>query len=213
LQRDRVPVLHTGVDAQLFRPDAGPKNVRPTIVFVGRVQQAKGVDVLVEAACDLAREYPDLLLRLVGAGEADVIQDLRTRAEARGLPSLLEFLGFVPTGELPAHLSQAHVFAGPSAYEPGPGLVYLEAMACGVPVVACEGSGASEAVRHRETGFLVPPQDVDGLVAALRALLQSPELRGEMGRRGRSVVEAEADSQVCLKRLETFYGTVVEGTA
>jgi phosphatidylinositol alpha-1,6-mannosyltransferase len=210
LASEKVPVLHSGVDTQLFRPDAAPKEVRPTIVFVGKVQPAKGVDVLVEAACELAREYPDLLLRIVGAGEPDFVQTLRAQSEVHGLTHLLEFPGFVPTSDLPAHLSRAHVFAGPSVYEGGPGFAYLEAMACGLPVVACDGGGAAEVVRHRETGFLVPPQDVGGLAAALGTLLASPELRRTMGDRGRSFVRAEADSAACLRRLETFYRMVTE---
>lgn len=210
LVSERVPVLHSGVDTQLFRPEAGPKAARPTIVFVGKVQPAKGVDLLVEAACELARDYPDVLLRIIGAGEPDFVQELRAKSEAHGLPRLLEFPGFVPTSDLPAHLSQAHVFAGPSVYEGGPGFAYLEAMACGLPVVACEGSGAAEVVRHQETGFLVPPQDVGALAAALRTLLASPGLRRDMGDRGRSFVRAEADSEVCLRRLEAFYRTVAD---
>jgi glycosyltransferase involved in cell wall biosynthesis len=211
LAPDRVPVLHTGVDTELFRPGAAPKHARPTIVFAGRVQLAKGVDVLVEAACELAREYPDLLLRILGAGEPEFVQELRAGAEAQGRPGLLDFPGFVPTCELPAHLSQAHVFAGPSVYEPGPGFAYLEAMACGLPVVACAGSGAAEAVGHGQTGLLVPPRDVGALTAGLRTLLAQPELCTEMGQRGRAVVQTEADSEVCLQRLEAFYQTVAEG--
>jgi glycosyltransferase involved in cell wall biosynthesis len=211
LARERIPVLHTGVDIRLFHPDAGPKDERPTIVFVGRVQPAKGADLLVDAACELAQAYQGLQLRLIGLGEPEFVQQLRARAAACGRPGLLDCPGFVATSELPAQLSRAHVFAGPSIYEPGPGFVYLEAMACGLPVVACETGGAAEAVRHQETGFLVPPQDAGALAAALRRLLASPELRKQMGDRGRLVVEAEADSEVCLRRLETFYQTVVDG--
>jgi dTDP-4-amino-4,6-dideoxygalactose transaminase len=210
LAREHVPVLHTGVDTQLFRPGAASKERRPTIVFVGKVEPAKGIDVLVEATCRVAQDYPDVQLRIIGEGDPDFVQELRAQAAARDRPDLLEFTGFVRSSELPAHLNRAHILAGPSVYEGGPGFVYLEAMACGLPVIASRGSGAAEAVRDQETGLLVPPRDVDALAVALGTLLGSPDLRREMGARGRSVVNAEADSRLCLKRLEDFYRSVCD---
>ena len=92
--------------------------------------------------------------------------------------------------ELPEHLSRAHVFAAPSLYEGGPGFVYLEAMACGLPVIACAGSGAAEVVFPGENGLLVPPGDVDALADALRQLLGDAIGRAEMGERARRYVLA-----------------------
>lgn len=207
---ERIPVLHAGVDTQLFRPGVAPKEQRPTIVFVGKIQPAKGVDLLVEAMCRIARDHPDIMLRLIGSVDAEYRQELRALAAAQSLPDLLDFAGFVPSSELSTQLNRAHVLAVPSMYEGGPGFVYLEAMACGLPVIACTGSGSVEVVRHQETGLLVAPQDLDGLVAALRMLLANPVLCRDMGQRGRAFVEAEADSRVCSKRLEGFYRSVVE---
>jgi glycosyltransferase involved in cell wall biosynthesis len=90
-------------------------------------------------------------------------------------------------------------------YEGGPGLVYLEAMACGLPVIACRGNGASEVVHHEESGFLVPPRDAQAVAEALKLLLSDAGLRRSMGLRARHFVEAEADSRLCLDRLEAFY--------
>jgi glycosyltransferase involved in cell wall biosynthesis len=95
-------------------------------------------------------------------------------------------------------------------YEGGPGFVYLEAMACGLPVIACEGSGASEAVLAGETGLLVPPGDVEALTASLRRLLSDAGARQEMGRRAVQHVRREFDSRACLDRLEAFYRSVAE---
>jgi glycosyltransferase involved in cell wall biosynthesis len=212
LDPKRVPVLHTGVDTRLFRPTAAKKDKRPTIVFVGKFVRNKGADVLLEAACRLAPEFPGLRLRLLGRGEPVVIKELRARAAAcREAPDLLDMPGYVRREELPAHLARAHVFAAPSVYEGGPGFVYLEAMACGLPVIACAGSGASEVVRPGETGLLVPPGDVDALAAALRGLLADPAGRRAMGRNGRRYVRAEADGAKCIRRLEKFYAGVAGG--
>jgi glycogen synthase len=207
----QIPTLHTGVDTGLFFPRDIPKDVRPTILFVGKLVPNKGVKYLVDAACRLAREYPDLRLRMLGGGEAGFIRELNAQARSSGFPDLLDLPGFVSRKELPLHYSRAHVFAAPSFFEGGPGFVYLEAMACGLPVVACSGTGVADVVTHEESGLLVPPKDVDALTDALRWLLDHPDERQAMAARARRYVLEQADSQVCLKRLEAFYTAVASG--
>jgi glycosyltransferase involved in cell wall biosynthesis len=211
LQLDRVPVLHTGVDTERFAPRNLPKSKRPTILFSGKLARNKGVALLVEAACRLARDFPDLHLRLFGRGEPEFVSEIHAIANAAGLSDLLDLPGFIGAHELSEHLSRAHVFAAPSRYEGGPGLVYLEAMACGLPVIACAGSGVAEIIRQGENGLLVPPEDVDALTDVLGALLEHPDRRQAMGERARRYVIEEADTRVCLKRLEAFYQSVVTG--
>jgi glycosyltransferase involved in cell wall biosynthesis len=211
LAREHIPVLHTGVDCRVFYPRAVAKEGRPTIIFVGRIHPDKGVDLLLEAACILSEEYPDLRVRMLGRGDDDLVDELRTRAIALGFPDLLDLAGFVDRYELPEHLSRSHVFAAPSLYEGGPGFVYLEAMACGLPVIACAGSGAAEIVQHGERGLLVSPGDKESLVQALRRLLSNAAAREAMGARARDYVLAEADSEICLGRIEAFYRAVTAG--
>lgn len=205
LDRSQIPVLHTGIDSSLFRPGEIQKAARPTIIFVGRVTADKGVDLLVEAACQLLPDFPDLQVEILGRGDPVFIDRLKTRAAESEAPGLVKFLGFVDRNELPKHLSRAHVFAGPSTYEPGPGLVYLEAMACGLPVVACRGAGAAEVVIPEENGLLIAPQDASALAAALRRLLHNSDLRQSIGERARQYAIREADSEVCLRHIEQFY--------
>jgi glycosyltransferase involved in cell wall biosynthesis len=205
-----IPVIHTGVDTRLFAPQPGSGPGGPTVVFVGKVTRNKGVEVLLEAALRLAPELPGLRLRMIGGIDGSMGDALRRRASAAGFPDLLELVGFVPREQLPQHLSAAHVFAAPSEYEGGPGFVYLEAMACGLPAIACSGSGAAEIIRHGETGLLVPPQDPDALASALCRLLDDPEERRAMGLRAREYVCSEADSALCLDRLEAFYGEAAD---
>jgi glycosyltransferase involved in cell wall biosynthesis len=212
-RRDLIPTIHTGVDCRLFKPDSAPKPNRPTVVFAGRMDSNKGIGTLVDAACVLSEEYPELRLRIIGSGDPEFIESLRNKARDFDKPALLEFTGYVPREELPAHLNQAHVFAAPSVYEGGPGFVYLEAMACGLPVIACEGNGVSEVIRHQDNGFLIAPRDTPALVRILRALLADAELRRSIGLRARRFVEAEADGRVCLARLEAFYTSVARRCA
>ncbi len=212
LAREQIRTWHAGVDTRLFSPNTSVHHDRPTIVFAGRVTADKGVPLLVRASIRLTAEIPDLRLRILGRGDEGLIRQLQREATAAGCEQLLEFGGFVGRESLPAELRQADVFAGPSTYEPGPGLVYLEAMACGLPVVACRSAGAIEVIREGKTGLLVPPDNLDALTDALRQLLKQPELRQAMGRQARQYVADQADSQVCVERLEAFYLEVLERT-
>jgi len=211
LKRDRIPVMHTGIDTELFAPCSVPKASRPTLIFVGKLVPNKGVRLLVRAACELAAEFPGLHLRLLGRGDPAMVKELENLARNASLPELLDLPGFVDRADLPDHLSRAHVFAAPSQYEGGPGFVYLEAMACGLPVIACAGSGAAEVVRPGQNGLLVPPQDGPALVAALRSLLRDTAKSQAMGDRAREYVVAETNSKRCLEKLEAFYLAVARG--
>jgi glycosyltransferase involved in cell wall biosynthesis len=83
-------------------------------------------------------------------------------------------------------------------------------MACGLPVVACHGSGSAEVIENGVTGLLIPPRDVDALHEVLARLLTDESMRTEMGRRARNYVEREANSSNCLNRLEAFYCEVAQ---
>ena len=207
----QIPVIHTGVDTRCFRPRLAAKAQRPTVLFVGRVARSKGVELLVEAASEVAADIDDLRLRLIGRCETGLATELRARVQQRGYPDLLELAGFVPHAELPQELCRAHVFAAPSRYEGGPGFVYLEAMACGLPVIACAGSGSAEVVSDGTTGHLVPPDDAASLATALRTLLEDEARREQMAQMARAYAVHEADSQLCVQRLEQFYCSVVAG--
>ena len=153
IRPENVPIIHTGVDVEHFRPGKSAPAKRPTIIFAGKLTRNKGVFLLAEAASRLTAEFPDLQLRLLGRGEPQVVEQLKSASKGRH--DLIDFPGFISPADLPEHLCRAHVFAAPSEYEGGPGFVYLEAMACGLPVIACAGSGAAEVVREGENGFLV----------------------------------------------------------
>jgi glycogen(starch) synthase len=125
VDRECIPVLHAGVDTQLFAPGKAPRAARPTIVFAGKLARNKGVHLLVEVAGKLGAEFPDLHLRLLGRGEPKIIDELKDLALRGGLPDLLDAPGFVDAARLPEQLCRSHVFAAPSEYEGGPGFVYL----------------------------------------------------------------------------------------
>jgi len=212
LEPSQIPIWHSGVDTEHFRPQSVERATRPTIVFAGKITASKGVDSLLDAACLLVPRYPDLSLRLLGRGDDRFVEQLQSIARNQGCPDLLDIAGFVHRQDLPRELSRGHVFAAPSIYEGGPGFVYLEAMACGLPVIAAAESGVSEVVTDGENGLLVNSGDLESLVVALDSLLRDEARRLAMGNRARRYVEREASSNNAMQRLETHYA-VANGRA
>lgn len=206
LEATASPVLHSGIDLSIFRTVPAERPHPPTLVFTGKLAFNKGVDELVRACCVLADEYPGLTLKLVGRGNEKETAALQRLAHGSRLR--LEWSGFMSGAELAGQYAQSDLFCAPSHYEGGPGFVYLEAMACGLPVVACSGSGAEEAVRDGETGLLVPPRDVDALTCALRTLLRNPLLRKRLGETSARYAREHADARTCVAAIEAFYRDV-----
>ncbi len=209
VKKQNIPRIHSGIDTRIFQPLDIAKDTQLTIIFVGKMVRNKGVHMLLDVALELSKEFPDLRLQMLGDGEKQVITELRTRADERGLSHLLNLPGRIPREDLPVYLSRSHIFAAPSKYEGGPGFVYLEAMACGLPVIACDGSGVAEIIRHGDNGLLVPSENVGALKAALHQLLLSSEQRQSMGDRARQFVLENADSEACIKKIAAFYEDVV----
>jgi glycosyltransferase involved in cell wall biosynthesis len=171
-----VEVVHCGVDTEVFfpLPDA-PRASRPTVLFVGQIVENKGTHVLAEAVLSLRAKYPDICLQLLGAGR-EVVDMIEEMCRACGGEKNVEFHGFVPLEKLPDFYRRAHLFCLPAEYESF-GQVYIEAMACGCPVIASNSGGGAEIVTDGETGLLVPPNDVPATALAIDRMLSDAALR------------------------------------
>ncbi len=209
LEHETIPVIHAGVDTKQFFLRNLLKAENPTIVFVGRIAESKGAVVLFQAALQLAKEIQNLRLQMIGRCDDDLLDRLHKEARDASFPDLLDTPGFISKEELPDFLSPAHVFAAPSFCEGGPGFVYLEAMACGIPVIGCSGSGIDEIVSSGENGILVAPKSVDELFIACQNILLNKEEAIAMGQRAYQYALNEADSLKCVKRLEAYYQSVM----
>jgi glycosyltransferase involved in cell wall biosynthesis len=187
----RIDVVHCGVDSQAFRPVPESKDFtkRPTVLFVGNIAANKGIHTALAAVLRLRSKYPAVRLQVLGTGDEDMRSALQQCVSIAGAQSNVEFHGFVDRLRLPEFYQRATVFCSPAQHEGGVANVYLEAMACGCPVVASVSGGAPEAVTHGETGLLVPPGDVGAVEAALDLILGNENLAGKMGRAGRRRVD------------------------
>jgi glycosyltransferase involved in cell wall biosynthesis len=182
-----ISVIPCGVDLRQFHPDGevAARGAKHRLVTVGRLVRRKGVDDVIEALAEL----PDTELVIVGGPSAaelagdDEFRRLRARAAARGVASRVSWTGGVDRDEVARLMRSADVVVCAPWYEPF-GIVPLEAMACGTPVVATAVGGMLDTVRDGHTGRLVPPRQPAALASTLRELLADPAARAAMGRAG-----------------------------
>ena len=217
--RSRVTVLPAGVDVEVFRPRDRAEARRRlglegkrVLLCVGRFDPLKRYDLAVSAAA-LLREREQVMVVLVGG---DLERDpeakrLSVLAKTLGLEGHVRFDGAAPHNELPWHYSAADVVLAPSWYE-SYGLVALEAMACGVPVVAARTGGLSSLVRDGETGYLVPLHTPEAYADRVEVLLANDALREAMGRAGRRRAEAMGWDAIGRRFVE-FYDGLLSGEA
>jgi glycosyltransferase involved in cell wall biosynthesis len=199
--RTRLAQLSPGVDVDRFTPDADGTPVRrryglgeaPVVVCVSRLVARKGQDVLVESWPQVLARHPDARLLLVGGGPAE--KALRRAVADRGLRDSVVLTGAVPFPALPAHYAAGNVFAMPCRTRRGGldveglGMVFLEASATGLPVVAGTSGGAPETVQEGVTGHVVEPRSTQAVAGTIADLLDDPARRAAMGAAGRAWVE------------------------
>ncbi|WP_353647840.1 glycosyltransferase family 4 protein [Nakamurella sp. A5-74] len=207
-----------GVDTERFRPDrAAGERIRerwglagrPVLVCLSRLVPRKGQDVLIEALPRIRAEVPDTALLIVGSGPDE--QRLRILVERGGLGDAVVFTGAVEEHELPAHYLAGDAFAMPCRTRgngldvEGLGIVFLEASASGLPVVAGDSGGAPETVKPEQTGLVVDGRDVGAVAQACIRALVDPKTRS-WGAQGRSWVRDDWDWQRSADRLAELIG-------
>ncbi|MFI9818469.1 glycosyltransferase family 4 protein [Saccharothrix variisporea] len=209
--------LPSGVDTSVFAPDPVARldirsryglGDRPVVVCVSRLVPRKGQDVLVRALPEIRRIAPDAALLLVGGGPYR--KSLQRLASSVGVEEHVVFTGSVPWSELPAHYNAGDVFAMPCRTRgrgldvEGLGIVYLEASATGLPVVAGRSGGAPETVRDGITGTVVDGRAVASVAAEVGRLLADRDLAAKMGEAGRDWVTREWRWDDLAARLATL---------
>jgi len=215
--RRRMTVVPCGVNTAVFTPDGpvAPRGDRPRLVTLGRLVRRKGVDEVIEAL----RRLPTAELVVAGGAapgedgrEDPDVARLRACARQAGVADRVHLIGPVARADVPALLRSADAVVCVPWYEPF-GIVPLEAMACGRPVVASSVGGITDTVVDQVTGVLVPPRRPDLLAAALRDLLASPTMGDAHGIAGRDRVLARYDWQRVATATAMVYEDVVDTRA
>jgi glycosyltransferase involved in cell wall biosynthesis len=204
IPRGSIRVIYNGVDSDRLTPDPSERSENPLFVYLGRLKKYKRVDIVIRAFAGL--NVPSATLEIAGTG--DYRASLERLVKSLGQSTRVKFLGFIPEEEKVHLLRRAWASTLASPKE-GWGISNLEAAACGTPVIAANSPGIRESVIDGETGFLVPPDDPQEMTAAMRGLVQSPDLVNVLGgaaRRFASTFTWDRAATETLAHLEEVVG-------
>ena len=213
----KVDVIPLGVDLDRFRPGGkqearialGLKDER-IILFVGRIEPLKGVDILINAASLLESDVECTVL-VVGGDESSQgeVAELRDLARDRGIEHRVAFVGAVDHEALPLYYNAADVCVVPSHYESF-GLVAVEAMASGVPVVASRVGGLTGTIKDGETGYLIPWLCPEPFAERIELLLENEPLRNNLGEAAREAMACYRWENVASAVLSLYHGLLTD---
>jgi glycosyltransferase involved in cell wall biosynthesis len=216
--QERAVLVPNGVDLCLFqaRQDHPPYGSLRTfagkrflVILVARITRWKAQHILLEAAHQISTQRSDIAFALVGdaaLGDADYAAELQRFVRSHQLEDVVMFAGWQK--DMAAVYAQADILVL-TAVEPEPfGLVVIEAMASGLPVIATNHGGPAHIIEHDITGLLVPPGDVLSLVASINRLADEPAVRSQMAQRARSHVEEHFSIEAYIERVRKVYETI-----
>jgi glycosyltransferase involved in cell wall biosynthesis len=213
-KQGRIKIIPCGIDADHFgsvsqalaRQQLGIAPDCRLILYVGRFDPRKGIETLVKACAQVPQPFQLYLVGGSRPGERDSQeqQRIKTLVKSLGLAPVTIFTGQVSQQELPAYYAAADVCAIPSYYEPF-GLVAIEAMAAGTPVIASEVGGLRHTVVDGETGLLVPPRNPKVLAVAIEQLLSQPKCRQAYGKKAQKWVQSRFSCSAVAKQIHELY--------
>jgi glycosyltransferase involved in cell wall biosynthesis len=210
---EKVLLVPLGVDTERFavREGGSGSTARPSILYVGRVDRSKGVDLLIRAVAALRATQPTLTLTIIGpAANADRLGELQQLVADLSLERSVTFVGAVAYEALPSHYRAASILVLPSRNE-GFGMVLVESMACGTPVVALKNSGGpDDIITDGVDGLLVSETE---LADRLRILLASPARLAAMGAAARQTVVQRFGTAVTTSAFEEIFFRAQSGQA
>lgn len=203
-------IIPNGVDIERFPPDVAPIEKfcdgKQNILFLGRLEHRKGLKYLLEAYQTVKREVPNSRLIVVGSGTR-LRKGYEKFVEQNHLADVV-FAGYISEEDKPRYFKTADIYCAPSTGHESQGIVLLEAMASGTPIVASNIEGYASVVTHGQEGLLVPPKNSTELAKALVFLLKDKSLRQQMGAKGRATAEQYSWERVAQKVVD-YYGKVI----
>lgn len=198
-------IIPNGIDVERFSGEAGRlaefDDGRLNVLFVGRLEKRKGLKYLLRAFVAFKAEHPSS--RLIVVGEGKLRSGYAKSMQKAGVSDVV-FTGFVPDADLPRYYASADICCAPATGHESFGIVLLEAMASGKPVIASNIEGYAAVVTHGVEGLLVPPKDAAALLTALQDLAVDPGLRERMGERGRGKAQEFGWERVA-QRVLSYY--------
>lgn len=166
--------------------------------------QLYGIDTLIEAFIEVSRQLPDVKLTVVGEGETVYVNDIKEKLKSSGNEARVRFTGRLNRSDLFNEMLNCDIMVQPSRWE-SHGVVMLEGMSVGLPVISTDVGGVPEIVRDNITGIIVPPDDVKALSSAMMKLTTDKSLRDELGQAGRKVAALEYDFNIHGAKMVRLY--------
>lgn len=213
--RDKIRLIHNPIDPEVFQPEgevALPPAEGLRVLFVGRLEERKGISYLVQAIPQILKAVPETEFVIIGAdtvnsegGQRSVLADLRDFLGRNHVLGRVKFISRVPLTELANYYRSADVCVVPSVYDNSP-YTCLEAMSCGKPVVGTSGGGTKEYVVDGECGIIVPPRDYEALRDAIVQLLKDGRLRRRYAENARRrVMDKFQRKQIASETLALYH--------
>ncbi len=198
-----VGIIYNGIDIENFKPKPEARPVNNFIITLGasRVTERKGIDYLIKALANLVPQYSQLLLRVMGEGDAR--ESLEKLAKDLELEKNIEFIGRIPRENTAPYYQEASIFVLPSFNE-GMSNAMLEALASGLPLIATNTGGTSELVEEGVNGFIVKMKDSQDLADKIEILMKDEDLRKRMGEASRRKAESMSWEKVAKKYGELY---------
>jgi glycosyltransferase involved in cell wall biosynthesis len=211
---DRIKIVRNPIDPDKFSPD-GPKAIPADrslkVLFVGRLEERKGIRYLIDAVPEVARNVPNVRFIILGddtnngKGQSSVMAELKETIVRNSCGQYVEFIPRVPLAELADYYRSADVCVVPSVYDNSP-YTCLEAMSCGKPVIGTSSGGTREYIVHDESGMIVPPRDAESLARALVKLLREGDERKRLGNNARKrVIEKFHRDEIARQTVELYH--------
>lgn len=207
LNANKIPVIGNGVDEKLFVPSRNKMSAEKYVLYAGVLRPRKGLFDFVKCAQIICNERKDI--KFVICGKGPLLNKVQQYVHEMGLQKNVKLLGYVPRSVLVETYQNATVHVIPSHYEGLP-TVLLEAMSCGMPVVATDIGGNNEVISSGVNGLLVPPKSPVEMSQAVSRLLDNPDLREKLGDAARKTIEDRYTWDKIADKILSYYQNLLQ---
>jgi len=211
VQKARAIYQGIPLDRFQFRPKVGPANAKLRLLYVGNLVAYKGVLTLLEAAALLQKRLPGRDVTVTIAGDGPQRADLECRAREHGLADKVRFLGWIDNGSLPTLYHESDILVFPSTWPEPFGLTFLEAMACGTPVVSTATGGNREFLRDQENCLIFKAGDPEALASRIVELITDGSLYAKLSRNAANQVREQFSLERYVDRIEEILQVLASG--
>lgn len=211
--REQITIVRNPIDPNVFSPE-GPKALaadgKLKVLFVGRLEERKGIGDLVNAIPKVVKQFPSVRFVIIGddtnnaKGQRSVLAELKDSLHQNNCIQHVEFINRIPLIELPNYYRSADISIVPSVYDNSP-YTCLEAMSCGLPVIGTSGGGTKEYIVNGESGVIIPPRDPEAIADALLNLLQNEQERKRLAANARQRVLDEFQRKAIAAKTVALY--------